>query len=138
MVAWAPPAPAQDSFLVVIVVGVASPVKEVSAADLKAIYLGEKKHWPDGTPIVPIDQAESDPIRELFSTRIMGKSVAALRSYWVQQIFAGKGTPPKALGSDRNVKEYLALHKGAIGYIRSEALDPSVRIIPVDGKSAVR
>lgn len=125
-------ADASDGELVVIV-SPENKVERISVEEMKAIYLKEKKEWEDGIPFIPIDLEESHPAREQFAEKIMKRTLAGLKFYWIQQIFSGRGTPPIVLGSEEKVKAYVNGHPGAIGYIYSKNLDATVKPIWIEG-----
>jgi len=102
------------------------------AADKAAVakmFTGEMKSWGDGTPVVPADLAEDNPIRSSFSTEVLGKSVANMKAFWAQNVFSGKSLPPKQFANDEDVKKFVSATKGAIGYIKSSSLDDSIRVV---------
>ena len=49
--------------------------------------------------------------------RVLRRSVAAVRSYWQQRIFSGRGVPPPELDDDAAVVRYVLKYPGAIGYV---------------------
>jgi hypothetical protein len=44
-------------------------------------------------------------------------------------VFSGKALPPKQMGSDDEMKKFVASNKGAIGYIKASSLDDSVKAV---------
>ena len=54
---------------------------------------------------------------DAFARAILGKSAAALESFWQQQIFAGKDVPPAEKGSDADVLAFVRGNPKAIGYV---------------------
>ncbi|MEK7358198.1 MAG: phosphate ABC transporter substrate-binding protein, partial [Bdellovibrionota bacterium] len=52
---------------------------------------------------------------------ILDRSVPAMRNYWQQLIFSGRGVPPPELESDRAVVDYVSRHADAIGYVSPQA-----------------
>jgi ABC-type phosphate transport system substrate-binding protein len=119
---------------VVVIVSLESPIYSISNERLQGAYLGEGKKWEDDSIIIPVNLIETHPASGLFMEKVLKKTAADMKVLWIQQIFSGKGSPPIVMKEDREVKAYVASHKGAIGYIRSSALDSTVRSIPVDGK----
>jgi len=93
------------------------------------VYTGSIRGWPDGSPVFALDQPEDSEARQLFATTILGKSVANLRAIWSQNIFTGRGMPPKVTSPDSEMKTLVATNRNAIGYIRASQLDASVRVI---------
>lgn len=90
-------------------------VSDVSADELKAVFLGTKTSLGD-SHVVPVLE-KSGPAHEAFLKDCVGKSDAALNTYYRSLVFTGKGSMPKTLGSDAEVAEYVAKTKGAIGYV---------------------
>ena len=102
---------------------------KIDLSFVSRVYTGTIKGWPDGTPIFLLDQPEDSPTRELFYTTVLKKSVAHMRAIWSQNIFTGKGLPPKAVTADSEMKRIIAGNRNAIGYIRASQLDDTVRAI---------
>lgn len=100
----------------------------VDKAAVAKMYTGDKKSWDDGTPIAALDLPEDNAARTAFSTDVLGKTVANVKSFWAQLVFSGKALPPKMLASDDDVKKFVSANKGAIGYIRTSAVDDSVKV----------
>ncbi len=96
---------------------------------IRQLYTGAVRGWPDGSPVLVLDLPEGSPERELFATAIVGRSSANLRAIWAQNIFTGRGLPPKVLASEADVKRMVATHRNAIGYVRATQVDASVRIL---------
>ena len=93
------------------------------------VYTGAMKGWPDGSPVFALDLPEDTPERQLFCATVLGKSVANVRAIWSQNIFTGRGLPPKVTTLDAEMKSIVANNRHAIGYIRASQADASVRII---------
>ena len=98
--------------------------------DLGRIYLGQRRFWDDGTPIVAFNLPSGTDLREQFSTRVLHEASAHLASYWNQRYFHGL-FPPAVLSSPDAVKRYVATDAKAIGYVPAADVDPSVRVILV-------
>jgi ABC-type phosphate transport system substrate-binding protein len=113
---------------VVVIVHKDNP-NQIDAAYVAQLYTGVLKGWPDGTPVFTLDQMEDTPARKLFYAQIVGKSAAAMKAIWSQNIFAGKGLPPKIASPDSEMKRLVATNRNAIGYVLSTQVDASVRVI---------
>ena len=68
---------------------------------------------------------------EAFLKQYVGKTDAALNTYYRSLVFTGKAFMPKMLGSDAEVASYVAKTKGAIGYVNVGASVPGVKAIVV-------
>lgn len=96
---------------------------------VRQVYTATAKVWPDGTPVVVFDQGEESEVRENFYTSVIGKSAASMRALWSQNIFTGKGLPPRVATPDEQMKKVVAGNRNAIGYIRASTLDGSVKAL---------
>jgi ABC-type phosphate transport system substrate-binding protein len=101
----------------------------VDAAFVQRVYVGAIKGWPDGRPVLVFDQPEGSDAREVFCSTVLKKSVANVKAIWSQNIFTGKGLPPKVASPDEVMKQAVASNIGAIGYIRASQLDASVKVL---------
>ncbi|MEX8520466.1 MAG: substrate-binding domain-containing protein [Leptothrix sp. (in: b-proteobacteria)] len=113
---------------IVVIVNKDNP-NSIDRAFVERLYTGAIKGWPDGSPAFVLDLAENDPARALFSTRVLGRSLANMRAIWSQNIFTGKGLPPRVVSPDAEMKRLVATNRNAIGYIRASQLDDSVRAV---------
>lgn len=129
--------PFDEGEALVVIVSLENPVERISSEELRAIYLKEKVTWEDGAPITPIDLEEADPARQVFTEKILKRTVEDLKLYWVKRIFSAQGTPPLSSQGDPQVKEYIVSHKGAIGYIRWKNLDGTVKAVLIDGTRSI-
>lgn len=93
------------------------------------VYTGALKGWPDGSPVIAFDQAEDTPARELFCTSVLRKSAANVKAIWSQNIFTGKGLPPKIESPDAAMKRAVAANRNAIGYVRLSQVDNTVKVV---------
>lgn len=113
---------------VVVIVNKAN-ANAVDKALVVKIYTGEAKNWPDGGPVFALDQGEDNPIRADFNSSVLGKSGGNMKALWAQNIFAGKGLPPKVVDPDAEVKKVVSTNKNAIGYIKASSVDDTVKVV---------
>ncbi len=129
--ALAGPASGQDVSYKVIV-NAANPIGSVSRTMLGRIFLKQELDWPNGQAAQPVDLAEGTPVREDFSTVVLGRSVPAVKSYWQKQIFSGAAVPPVEKASDEEVIAFVRMFRGAVGYVRvSTQLPIAVKLLRV-------
>ncbi len=101
--------------------------KSFDANTLHRIYHGKKKQWEDRKKIIPVMLKEGST-HEIFIEQILGETVYKFITYWKQMVFTGRGLPPKALETEKEVVDYVALTSGAIGYI-SELPDSTLAAV---------
>jgi len=113
---------------VVVIVGAAN-ANSVAGSDVSRIFLGKLKKFGDGSSVTPVNLAAGSPVREAFEKNALGKSSSQIKAYWSKQVFSGKGKPPKELGSDADVINFVSSNPGAIGYVDAGSVNDSVKVI---------
>jgi ABC-type phosphate transport system substrate-binding protein len=116
----------------IVVVHADNPVAAISRAELANYLLGKETRWPHGPTVVPVDQPVDSRIRQAFSLAVLRQPAAAVRLYWQQQQFAGRGTTPPQFATDREVLEFIRRSPGGVGYITASApMQPGTRALVV-------
>src|SRR5262245_25758421 len=95
-----------------IVVNTLNPTNSLSKAQVSDLFLRKSTTWEDGQPVLPVEQAETSPLRETFAREVLGMSPTA-----AAQQASRRGDPPLAVATDREVLAYVRLKPGAIGYV---------------------
>ncbi len=114
-----------------IIVNNANSTTSISKKDASNFFMKKTSKWADGTKLAPVDQKAGSSVREEFTQSVHGKNVSAVKSYWQQVIFSGKGTPPAEKVSDADVIAFVKGNPGAIGYISSSASLNGVKAITI-------
>jgi ABC-type phosphate transport system substrate-binding protein len=116
----------------VIVVNPANPVASLSRDEASKLFLKKTPRWSTGAEVVPVDLPEGSAVREAFTKSVLKKSVGAVKSYWQQQIFSGRGVPPTEKGSDAEVVSFVRSNPHAIGYVSATTpVGSSVKVVAV-------
>ena len=105
-------------------------VSSVTADELRNIFLETKTSFSGGSPLEPV-LSSGGPTHEAFLKQYLGKTDAALKTYYRSLVFTGKAFMPKMLRSDAEVAAYVAKTIGAIGYVNANASAPGAKIITV-------
>jgi phosphate transport system substrate-binding protein len=117
-----------------IVVNQANPVDELSMAELRTVFLGERSHWPNGRRITLVMMDAGRPEREAVLREICRMSESDLRRRFVQGLLTGEIlVSPKTLSSPEGVRKFVFNVPGAIGYMRPSDVDASVKVLRIDG-----
>jgi hypothetical protein len=101
----------------IVVVHPDNPATKASRRFLASLFLKETVRWHDGEGARPVDLKSDASARRRFSEAVLQRSVAAVKSYWQQRIFSGRGVPPPELESQQAVLSYVLKHRGAVGYV---------------------
>src|SRR5580658_5858 len=103
---------AQD---VVLVANKSVKISEITNADLRAIFMGTKTRFADGSHAVPVT-LKGGPAHEVFLKHYVGENPEEFRSQWRKVVFTGQGAMPRAFDSESALIEYVAATPGALGY----------------------
>jgi hypothetical protein len=114
-----------------LVVHPASPVRSADRSFLARAFLKNASRWDDGETIHPVDLRANSRTRERFSDAVLKRSVPAVRNFWQQRIFSGRGVPPPEVDSDEEVIRYVLKYRGAVGYVSGRADVARARVLVV-------
>ena len=103
---------------------------EISSDELKNVFLMTKSSLSDGSHVEPVVE-KGGATHEAFLKEYVGKTDAALTTYYRSLVFTGKGAMPKTLATDAEVVSYVARTKGAIGYVAASAEAAGVKQLDV-------
>jgi hypothetical protein len=102
----------------------------VSADELKGVFLATKTSLSDGSHVEPV-LLKGGATHQAFLKEYLGKTDAALETYYRSLVFTGKASMPKTLASDAEVEAYVAKTKGAIGYVSAGSGGAGVKTLEV-------
>jgi hypothetical protein len=109
--AWSA-AKAQD---VVLVANKSVQISEISDSDLRAIFMGKKTRFADGSHAVPVT-LKGGATHEVFLRNHLGEGPEDFRAQWRKLVFTGQGAMPISFASESALIEYVAATPGAVGY----------------------
>ena len=102
---------------------------QVNAKQVRKIFLGKTKTFPDGNSVTPLDLASGNNTRDAFIKNVLKKNESALSSHWARMLFSSKGKPPKVMEDATELKAYVAKNASAIGYLDAADVDSSVKVL---------
>ena len=114
-----------------IIVNPDNPVGSLDRRFLTDVYLKKTTRWASDEAIRPVDLGPGSPVRRVFSDDVLKRSVSAIKSYWQQMVFSGRGVPPPELDNDGQVVRFVLKNRGAIGYVSDGADVAGAKIVPV-------
>lgn len=98
-----------------------NPTRAIDRAALANMFFKEVSRWDDGETVHPVDLRSDSETRARFSESVMKRSTAAVRNYWQQRIFSGRGIPPPEVDTDADVVRHVLTHRGSVGYVSGRA-----------------
>jgi len=124
--------PAQN---LAIIVNTSNTVDSLSMSELRKVFLGERRHWPNGRRITLVMMEPGQPERKTLIREICQMSESDFSQHFLHGLFTGEVfVSPKTLATPVGVRKFIFNVPGAIGYVRAADVDTSVKVIRVDGR----
>jgi ABC-type phosphate transport system substrate-binding protein len=116
-----------------IVVNRSNPVDDLTTAELRRIFLGNRSHWTNGRRITLVMRELGDPERRTVLRDICGMSEEQLKNHFLHGLFTGEIlVSPKTLSTPTGVRKFIFNVPGAIGFLRISDLDSTVKVVRID------
>jgi len=133
--AAAPQDPAELKRYLAVIVNQSNPVENVSLAELHKIFRAERNHWPDGRRITIALREPGQPERATVLRDIYQMTERDFNRYFLQATFTGEAlSAPKTLATASGVRKFVFNVPGAIGCVRADEVDETVKVIRLDGR----
>jgi hypothetical protein len=127
------PAAAAQNGAVAVVVSEKNAVHNLSVAELRKLFAGEKRVWPGGLSVKLIARAPGAYERVVL-LKLLGMSENEYKEYWAAQVFRGEAqAEPVTLFSNGMQKEAVTLYPGALALVNSQDVKPGMKVVKVDG-----
>lgn len=104
-------------------------VHAVDRTYVQRLFTGVLRTWPDGSPAFPLDLPDEHATRVAFCQQWLGRSVPNVRTLWTQNVFTGKGMPPRITSMEAEMRRLVATNRNAIGYLTLTLADSSVKVV---------
>lgn len=126
---------AQRSESLAIVVNRSNPTDDVSLAELRRIFRGQRSRWPSGRRITLLMRDGASPERSALLRLLYGLSEQDYRRGFIQAVFSGEASDaPRMLSSTNGMLRFVFNAPGAVGYVRASEADSTVKVLRVDGR----
>jgi ABC-type phosphate transport system substrate-binding protein len=117
-----------------VVVHRSNPVDELSLAELRSIFLGERQRWPNGRRITLVLQEPGQPEREATLGLVYHMSEAELNHHFLRAVYRGQVlSAPKQLSSTNLVRRFVFNLPGAIACLPLRDVDDSLKVLRIEG-----
>ena len=108
-------------------------IGKIDIYNVKNIFLGERKSFPNGINANPINHTQGSPARKIFFHNILGITEQAHDGHWLRKqkkrTMRTTAYPPEEAGSYTDVLKTVANTSGAIGYIDASMVNDSVKVV---------
>lgn len=120
---------------IAIVVNPKSAVTDLSFAELRRIFLGERQFWPDRSKITLLVRAPVAHEREVVLDQIYRMDEDQFRQYWIGKMFRAEvaGGPKIVYSSDMAIN-LVGVIPGSITFVLASAVTAGSRVLRIDGK----
>lgn len=102
---------------------------EIDTQDVRKLFLGERKAFPNGHHATPINHTADSPDRKEFFSLVLNMPESTHKRHWKRKIAVGAGNSPTELSSHSAVLESIANTPGSIGYIDASKVDDTVKVL---------
>ena len=119
---------------VAVIVNKDNPVTLLSDSDIRRIYTNSILKWPDGKPITLYDLAIDNPLRNVFSEKVLGKSPDKVAYEWAHLKITNQAkNPPLTMKNQLLIIKKVSIEMGAIGYVSFSAAkgNTAVKIVSI-------
>lgn len=103
----------------------------LDAIELRHIFTGRTKVWPNGKPIARFQYAPNDPLRVAFDQAVLGMGPADVAKFWIDALVRGQAQAPRLIQSPALMVKVIAAMPGAIGYVPKELVTSGVHVVAV-------
>lgn len=119
---------------VAVVVHPDTPIDNLTLAEVRQVFKGERQYWNKQIPVVLIVRAPVAREREVVLRTIFQMNDAQFKQYWVAKIFRAETTSaPKIVYSNAVANQLVAAVPGAIAFIDAREVKPGVKVVSIDG-----
>jgi len=100
----------------------------LSDTDIKNLFSGKQKSFPDGSPAIVLSLPEGDAHLSAFNNKALNKTDSQMKAYWSKVMFTGKGTPPKEVSQDEMLK-LVTENPNTVGIVDASKAGSVVRVV---------
>jgi phosphate transport system substrate-binding protein len=119
---------------VAIVVNSSNPVSNLTLAELRKIYFGDRQYWKGNLPVVLLMRSQGSRERDVVLRVVFEMTEDRYTKYWVAKVMRAEvSDPPASLYSFGMLQEGVRGNPGAIGYVNANDLRPGVKVLRIDG-----
>ena len=117
-----------------IVVNRSNPTTDLTMAQLRAMFFGDRKWWSHRRRITLAAMRRSTPEGQTVLRVIYQMDGHELDRYFLYQAFKGENSrTPRTLPASADVKKFVVSTPGAVGYLRESEVDDSVKVVRING-----
>ena len=129
--------PAPDARVAIVVNG-AVPVDELSLAQLRRIFMGDRQYWTSKLRITLLTRGTGTWERALILQQVYQMSEAQLGRYWISKSFRDELTMPvQTVTSTEMALKIVARTRGAITFVDASQVTEGFKVVKIIKPSGV-
>jgi ABC-type phosphate transport system substrate-binding protein len=113
----------------VVIVNQKNTINKLTRDEVVDIFLGRNRQLSSGVTALPLDLPSSVAEREQFYSRLTGKSMNEINTYWARLIFSGRASPPTLMRSQEESIKMVLDNRNAVGYVERSKLNAQVKVV---------
>lgn len=119
---------------IAVVVNADTPVTDLSLAEVRKVFLGDRQYWNSKLPVVLLMRAPAARERDVVLRVVYQMSEEQYKQYWVAKVYRSEVTgAPKVVYSENMQYDLVSAMPGAIAVIDARNVHPGVKVVRVDG-----
>ena len=107
-----------------------NPVEQLTSLEIKRIFLGKMKKWPNGSAIQVVVNINKE-IHPHVTKKFFHKSPSQYSNYWKQILFSGKSMLPVFVKNDEDAKRYVGKYENTLSFISVNNYDNTLSKIVI-------
>jgi ABC-type phosphate transport system substrate-binding protein len=131
-----PPAAAQATGDVAVVVHPDVPVDNLTVSELRRVVLGDREFWPAGARITLLLRAPVAHERDVVLKNLCQMTEAQFRQHWIGKVFrADTALAPKIVYSAEMAVAMVNRFPGAIAFVDASLVGKGLKVVKIDGRA---
>lgn len=106
-----------------------NPLTTLDIADARRLFLKQTYVFPGGGRAQVATLSRHSGLQLEFEKNVLNMSSSQLKSYWAKYLFTGQNRPPREFNSEEEIKQWIAVTPGALGYLHVNQVDDSVKVL---------
>jgi ABC-type phosphate transport system substrate-binding protein len=118
-----------------VIVNQSTPVSELSMAEVRKVFRGDRQYWTKDVPVVLLIRAPQSRERTVILKTLYGMTESQFKQYWIAKIFRAEATTaPKIVYSNDMAEELVSVIPGAIAFIPGADVKSGFKVVKIDGR----
>ena len=119
---------------IAIVVRPDVPVDNLTCAELRRLFLGDRQCWTSSVRVTLLVRAPGAPEREIVLKTIYQMSEAQFRQYWIAKVFrAEAASGPRIVYSSEMAAELVSGMSGAVAFVDADQVPKGLKVLKING-----